>query len=280
MPIKRWLKWLLGWVYAWRRRVGTLTSPRRRGSGASAAHPHATASAVSESLPAGALDCLLAANVHGLYCVPRSSSHRPVSQAIVAADVWEEDTLELLRAADPHGDIVHAGTFFGDFVPALARSRGEGSKVWAFEPQPENYRATQITILLNDLSNVVLTNAGLGAERARALLATTDRKGTPLGGGSRVIRDRARAHWWANERVELLTLDEVLGDERRVAAIHLDVEGHEQEALKGAIGTIERCRPLIVLETMPEAGWLERTLLPLGYRACGSVNLNHVLRCE
>ena len=99
MPIKRWLKWLLGWVYAWRRRVGTLTSPRRRGSGASAAHPHATASAVSESLPAGALDCLLAANVHGLYCVPRSSSHRPVSQAIVAADVWEEDTLELLRAA-------------------------------------------------------------------------------------------------------------------------------------------------------------------------------------
>src|SRR5947208_2965752 len=90
--------------------------------------------------------------------------------------------------------------------PTTSSARAGDAKVWAFEPSRENYRAAQITTLLNDLPNVVLTNAGLGAERASALLATTDREGTPLGGASRVIKDPARARWWTNEQVELLEL--------------------------------------------------------------------------
>jgi FkbM family methyltransferase len=278
MPIKRALKWLMGWAYAsWRgmRRLGP-AGRRTPGGGSTDRHGPIAGSA---GLPPGALDCLLAANEHGVYCVPRASEHRAVSQAIMAARVWESDTLELLRAADPSGDIVHAGTFFGDFLPALANSRSDGAKVWAFEPNRENYRAAQITTLLNDLQNVVLSNAGLGARRASVLLATSDREGTPLGGASRVIKDPARARWYANEEVELLKLDEVIEPDRRVAAVHFDVEGHEQEALSGALATIERCRPVIVLETMPHSAWIERHLSPLGYRAAGEVDINHVLRC-
>ena len=76
-----------------------------------------------------------------------------------------------------------------------------------------------------------------------------------------------------------MALDDVVAGDRRVAAIQLDVEGHEQAALEGAMRTIERCRPLIVLETLPEAQWVEQHLAPLGYRAEGSVNRNFVLRC-
>ena len=278
MPIKRGLKWLMGWAYASWRRIRPFTPTTRKTPVGERTPRYGSAPALG-SLPPGALDCLLAANPHGVYCVPRASEHRAVSQAIMAAGVWESDTLELLRAADPGGDIVHAGTFFGDFLPALAHSRRDGAQVWAFEPNRENYRAAQITMLLNDLQNVMLRNAGLGAQRASVLLATTDREGTPLGGASRVIKDPARARWYTNEQVELLKLDELIEPDRRVAAVHFDVEGHEQEALSGALATIERCRPVLVLETMPDSAWIERHLTPLGYRAAGEVDINHVLRC-
>ena len=71
----------------------------------------------------------------------------------------------------------------------------------------------------------------------------------------------------------------MLDAERRVALIHLDVEGHEQSALSGALGTIARSRPTIVVDALPDAGWLAEHLEPLGYTLQGTVNINHVLRC-
>jgi FkbM family methyltransferase len=245
-----------------------------RGSHAAVAEP-----ASGVPLPQDAPDSVVARNEHGMYCVPLSSEHRPVAQAILQSRVWESETLDLVRGAERDGDIVHAGTFFGDFIPALARSRTNGAIVWAFEPGDENHRCTEITVALNGLENVVLTHAGLDAEGGKALLATSDREGLPLGGASRIISDPARARWWANEEVRLVAVDEVLASDRRVAAVHLDVEGHERQALAGALRTIERCRPLIVLETLPEAEWIEEHLSSLGYRVDGSVNRNFVLRC-
>jgi FkbM family methyltransferase len=223
---------------------------------------------------------MLASNEHGLYCVPRSSHHRPVAQAILAHRVWEAETLELICAADPGADVIHAGTFFGDFLPALSRSRTGDGSVWAFEPHRENHRAAQITILLNDLRNVELTPAGLSAERGAGLLAVGDREGVPLGGSSRIIQDRSRARWWEHEEVPMVRIDDVVGEERRITAIHLDVEGHEQQALTGALATIERCRPMIVVETLPDDAWLAGNLEPLGYRVQTGVNRNSVLRCS
>jgi FkbM family methyltransferase len=275
-PVKRRLTRLRGWAYWSKRRL-------RPAIGAAPAINVVAASglpgAVAVPVPVGALDCVVASNTHGVYCVPRSSQHRPVAQAILQARVWESDTLDLMRAADRDGDIVHAGTFFGDFLPALARSRGKGAVVWAFEPGRENYRCAQITVMLNDLENVALSHAALDVKHGSALLATSDRAGLPLGGASRIIKDPARARWADNEEVKLVAVDEVVGSERQVAVIQLDVEGHEQEALAGAMLTIERCRPLIVLETVPENGWLAANLEPLGYRVEGSVTRNSIIRC-
>lgn len=230
------------------------------------------------SLPPGALDCVVATNEHGLYCVPRSSRHRPVAQAILQSRVWEPDTLDLLRSVDSDGDIVHAGTYFGDFLPALARSRGDGAIVWAFEPNRENYRCAQITTLLNDLGNVVLTHAALDAQAGTAVLATSDPAGMPSGGASHIVGDPSQAGTHSHEEVDLVSVDQALGSDRRVAVIQLDVEGHEQQALAGAMLTIERCRPLIVLESLPETSWFAANLAPLGYKLDGSVDLNTVIR--
>jgi FkbM family methyltransferase len=276
LSIKRNWGRLRGWAYWSRRR---LRSSARAG-GSPEALTASQSPVESITLPAGAPDCVVAENEYGIYCVPRSSLHRPVSQTILQARVWEPETLDLLRGADRDGDIVHAGTYFGDFIPALARSRGAGALVWAFEPSLENHRCAEITTMLNGLENVVLTYAGLDASSGTGLLATSNRKGLPLGGASRLIRDPSRVRWWDNEEVNLVAVDEVIGGNRRVAVIQLDVEGHEQQALAGAMLTIERCRPLIVLETSPEVDWIAANLEPLGYQADGRVDANVVMRCR
>ncbi len=231
--------------------------------------------------PATIPDGILGANEHGAYCVPRSSAHRPVSRTILAGEVWERDSLDLVRGADPAGDIVHAGTFFGDFLPALARSRAGGALVWAFEPSRENFRCAQMTAMLNDLQNVVLRHAALGDSCGAALLATSTHAGLASGGGSHLVEDPAELDDGRNhEEVDLLAIDEVIASDRPVAVIQLDVEGHERLALEGAMLTIERCRPLIMLESPPPQEWLAEHLEPLGYRTSESVDANVVLRCD
>lgn len=223
------------------------------------------------SLPPAVLDCMLARNEYGAYCVPRSSLHRPAAQAILQSRVWEPDTLSLMCST--HGDVVHAGTFFGDFLPALASRDG---MVWAFEPNRESYRCARITADLNDLQNITLTHAALSDARGEAALAISDRHGVPSGGASRLISgspDRRR-----HELVPLITVDEAVPNDRHVGVLELDVEGHEQQALAGAILTIKRCRPLLILEGLPSQDWLEQHLPD--YRVTNTVHGNKVLEAQ
>jgi hypothetical protein len=64
-----------------------------------------------------------------------------------------------------------------------------------------------------------------------------------------------------------------------VSILQLDVEGHEKEALAGALKTIRRCLPIIILETLPESillrsAWFAENVLGLGYRPFGTVHGN------
>jgi FkbM family methyltransferase len=273
-PIKRTLRPLAALGY----RLGLRpVKPSATGSGAKGHAAFTTSQQLENAvkLPEDAPDGIGARNRHGSYWVPRSALHRPAARMILGARVWESDTLDLLRSVDPASDVVHAGTFFGDFIPALACTRRAGALVWAFEPNRESYECALVTIALNQLENVILNHAGLHQESTTMLLATTDAKGRPLGGASHLVGDLTTGV--SGEEVNLMAIDEVVSGDRRVGVIQLDVEGHEQAALAGAMHTIERCRPLIVLETPPES-WIAEHLEPLGYRIAGAVDANTVLR--
>lgn len=193
------------------------------------------------------LSAVIAYNEHGGYCVPRSSLHRPACRAILRGEVYEPGTLDYM-CRHARGDIVHAGTFFGDFLPALSRAVGEGT-IWAFEPVRESFRCAEITAGLNGLQNVRLANSALGAGEDDLLFATVDATGKPLGGGSHVAAE-------GNERVAQIPLDRVVPADRHIAILQLDVEGYEAEALSGASELLRRNRPLVILET-PPAGFAD-----------------------
>jgi hypothetical protein len=75
----------------------------------------------------------------------------------------------------------------------------------------------------------------------------------------------------------MLRIDDLVPADRFVALIQLDVERHERQALDGAMTTIRRCLPAIIVETLPDDVWLAANLGPLGYRQAGKVGPNTLL---
>jgi FkbM family methyltransferase len=180
------------------------------------------------------------------------------------------------------GDVVHAGAYFGDFLPALETGTPDGTMIWAFEPSEENFRCSQITVLINNLQRVRLFNAALGTTRGYARLVQADATGWPLGSGS-YIDQESQASDPGSSCVEVLALDSLLDPSRTVSVIHLDTEGFELSALEGAIETIGTHRPILILEKWNEAGiedqpWFRQHILESGYELIEEIEGNLVFR--
>ena len=80
--------------------------------------------------------------------------------------------------------------------------------------------------------------------------------------------------------VRVVRVDDIVPIDRHVSVLHLDVERHEQEALSGALRTIERCRPILILETVPEPSWMSANIFGFGYREIGRAHVNKVFACS
>lgn len=235
-----------------------------------------------ERLDLNVLKCEIAYNKFGGYCIPRSSAHRPAAKTVRMGGVYEPNTIDYMRENCGDGDIVHAGTYFGDFLPALSNAAAPQAKIWAFEPNSENHRCAKITIELNSLPNIILNHAGLGEQSQSLFVQTTDEKGQSLGGGSRIVTS---THDESAQVVKIVTIDETLPSDRRVALIQLDVEGFEQQACAGGMRTIRQWRPTLILEALPgvefeKSEWFATNILNLGYRRITKLHENLVYACS
>jgi FkbM family methyltransferase len=169
-----------------------------------------------------------------------------------------------------NGDIVHAGTYFGDFLPGLAAATGQGALIWAFEPNKENYRCASITVDLNAIHDRIrLTNAALGSADGTVMLSVNDDAGRSLGGGSHISGG-------GKESVAQITLDALIPRARCISILQLDVEGYEEHALRGAEQLIRRDTPILILETVPRSNWFDQLIKDCKYDLVRRVAKNSV----
>ena len=192
-----------------------------------------------------------------IHFVPAYARDRAVCRKIMAGKRYEPQTHEFVRAffRERTGSMVHAGTYFGDMVPSFARACP--GTLWAFEPVLEHYLLARLCVQANDLRNVMLFHAGLGAAPGPAHMDTGAAR--HRGGGARVGD--------TGQLTTLLALDMLrLPD---LALLHLDIEGFERTALEGAAATLDRWRPTLLIEDNPQlaGGFLSAR----GYACVGSI---------
>jgi FkbM family methyltransferase len=213
-----------------------------------------------------------ARNMFGVYAVPVGLEDRPAVRKVMAGEVYEANTLRFMRAHAGDGDIIHAGTFFGDFLPALSSALAPQAKLWAFEPNPGSFDAAAETARLNRLGNVVLTNAALSNRQDTLRFRTHRDTGQALGGLSHVV---------AQDGPGVVTVASVMLDysvplDRKISILQLDVEGHEKMALRGAYHLLSRWRPIIIAEYFDKPFFFKRHFRDLNYVQLGKVDHNFV----
>jgi FkbM family methyltransferase len=154
--------------------------------------------------------------------------------------------------------VVQAGGNCGLFIKEYSKLF---NMVYTFEPDPKNFYC-----LVNNVPerNVVKLQACLG--NSRQLLGLKIKKYNA--GVTRVSNDPGYIPTMLIDDLSLVSCD----------LIHLDIEGYEFFALQGAVETIKRCKPIIVIEWL-NYGRLysidEHTVLSwlsnLGYHEIGKV---------
>lgn len=154
--------------------------------------------------------------------------------------------LLLERVLRPGDRVVDVGGNIGMWSLLAARRVGLTGLVETFEPNPACQRRIRRSLDINGISWVRLHPFGLSDEPATLALTVVNNH-TGVGTFTTVSPGDERA---VSDRVEARVLrgDDALEAGRPIRLIKIDVEGFETRAVRGLRGTIERDRPLVVLE--------------------------------
>jgi FkbM family methyltransferase len=147
---------------------------------------------------------------------------------------WENKGEKICNMVKNKDTVVQAGGNAGLFPIKLSEYF---QRVITFEPIPETYQAFQQNLADRPhIKSIELHRMGLGSAKGAADKVVIDSKNH----GANQI------HMSNTGSIPVVPLDSL--ELRNVNLIWFDIEGSEVEALKGAVNTINSCKPIIVLE--------------------------------
>lgn len=158
--------------------------------------------------------------------------------------------LLMMRALKSGDTFVDVGANEGMMTLLGSKLVGDKGKVISFEPNPGPRGILTRSIRRNAIRNIELHAAGLG-EREAELELFVPHINSGEGSFTASSDDDAGEYITCPVRVG----DEVIGDQSP-RLIKIDVEGFEAHVLRGLQGTLERTRPIVVMEMI--AGHLAR----------------------
>jgi FkbM family methyltransferase len=165
--------------------------------------------------------------------------------------VEAKETRELTKLVRPDWTFFDVGAYFGYYALLVSQiSKGQAS-VHAFEPLPANYQLLLEHKELNGFGNLhahqVAVSDRSGEVEFRVPPASANYVGWIVGEGERPDES-------VRLTVRSVSLDAFVSenDIRQVDFIKIDTEGAEVNVLRGAVDTVERFRPAMMIELFPD----------------------------
>ena len=123
------------------------------------------------------------------------------------------------------------GGFTGDTTSQFIEKYPDYSAVYLFEPEPHFLKKAKET--LKDSANIFFIEKGLSDSKKTV-------KFTSKGLASRIDSN-------GETEIETDTLDNYIGAETKIDFIKMDIEGEESAAIRGAVETIKKNRPVLAI---------------------------------
>ncbi len=184
--------------------------------------------------------------------------------------IYEERHFKFLaRYIKPGMKVVDGGAHLGVYTEFFGKAVGEAGVVYAFEPEPAVFECLRARFV--GRRNIVCFSSALGEEQQKEgellipkilgvlpepALGTLKAKGN-------IKSDR--------QTVRICSLDIFYNEEDRLDLIKLDIEGSEEDALRGAYRLLKAARPLVMFEE----NYIKRNLAryqsmctEIGYTVC------------
>jgi FkbM family methyltransferase len=160
-------------------------------------------------------------------------------------EVYEPRVLEIVKKEVKKGDIVvDLGANIGYFTLIFAKLVGDTGRVYAFEPDPENFALLKKNVEINGYKNVVLVQKAVSNQTGKTKLYLSEENV-----GDHQIFDSKYGR--KSIEIETVTLDEYFKDEA-VDFVKIDIQGAEQATLEGATKFLQNNKLKIITEFCPK----------------------------
>jgi len=152
---------------------------------------------------------------------------------------YESNTVRMLRENIKKGSIVvDGGANIGFFTLLLSRLVGKDGKVYAFEPDYNNFKILKKNIKINKITNVIVEKKAISDKTGVDELYIC-----PYDISSHVLYDEGKDY--SHNEVKTITLDDYFKN-IDVDFIKLDIDGSEARAINGAKNVLKKCKLMIV----------------------------------
>jgi FkbM family methyltransferase len=162
----------------------------------------------------------------------------------------EEDSLVVKHLVMPGERVVDIGASIGEYTKLLSGLVGPSGKVYSFEPNPPIYEYLSHNIKKLALSNVELFDVALSDTRRSDVIAIPQYRWGSECHYDATLEAKKMKPEYRQVAVTVTTLDSVLDDREPISFIKCDVNYHELPCLYGAVRTLQRSKPAILIEIL------------------------------
>ncbi len=163
-----------------------------------------------------------------------------IENVIYERGVYEQGTVSVLQDFLHFGDtFVDVGANIGWLSLVAAHKVTSQGQIYAFEPVPSTFEILKSNTELNQFTQISLNQFALG-NKAEFVTIYPEKDNR---GGASILNHQSEK----GIQIEVKKLDD-LNIDTTINVIKIDVEGFELDVLKGAINTIKKDKPKLIIE--------------------------------
>jgi FkbM family methyltransferase len=165
---------------------------------------------------------------------------------------WDTNLIEfIVDLVKPGETILDVGAWEGPLSFLFSHQVTETGKVYSFEPMPLQFSTLEHLVKINRIQNIFPYQLAM-SNTVGSLVLHSDRPGSTMStmqDPRKFTSARKASKFNVQINCECTTIDDFCTNKKvEPNGIKIDVEGAEQEVLKGAVKTIEKFRPWCILE--------------------------------